>query len=139
MAARYRLGVDIGGTFTDVMVADEAGAVIATLKTPSVPGAPEEAIFTALEELRRNGEGNAWRAGVERLYGDRECRSGLSHEGSQRVLKLRAQDAEIGIGRLRGIQLGFGLLDSFVRGDAGAELYLRQVQRIPIAGDGLVE
>ena len=53
MAARYRLGVDIGGTFTDVMVADEAGAVVATLKTPSVPGAPEEAIFTALEELRR--------------------------------------------------------------------------------------
>src|SRR5579862_5942807 len=55
MAARYRLGVDIGGTFTDVMVADEAGAVVATLKTPSVPGAPEEAIFTALEDLRRVG------------------------------------------------------------------------------------
>jgi len=49
--ARYRLGVDIGGTFTDVMVADEAGSVAATLKTPSVPGAPEQAIFRALEEL----------------------------------------------------------------------------------------
>jgi N-methylhydantoinase A len=54
-AGRYRLGVDIGGTFTDVMVADDAGSVIATLKTPSVPGAPEEAIFTALDELRRSG------------------------------------------------------------------------------------
>ena len=27
MVGRYRLGVDIGGTFTDVMVADEAGTV----------------------------------------------------------------------------------------------------------------
>src|SRR5579864_8827606 len=52
MVGRYRLGVDIGGTFTDVMVADEAGTVAATLKTPSIPGAPEEAIFNALEDLR---------------------------------------------------------------------------------------
>ena len=55
MVGRYRLGVDIGGTFTDVMVADDAGAVAAILKTPSVPGAPEEAIFNALEELRGAG------------------------------------------------------------------------------------
>ena len=56
MVGRYRLGVDIGGTFTDVMVADDAGAVAAILKTPSVPGAPEEAIFNALDELRGAGE-----------------------------------------------------------------------------------
>ena len=53
MAGSFRLGVDIGGTFTDVMVADDAGTVTATLKTPSVPGAPEEAIFNALDDLRR--------------------------------------------------------------------------------------
>lgn len=55
MAARYRLGVDIGGTFTDVMVADETGSVVATLKTPSVPSAPEAAVFQALSELAAAG------------------------------------------------------------------------------------
>ena len=55
MAGGYRLGVDIGGTFTDAMVADEAGAVVATLKTPSVPGEPEEAIFTVLRDLGNAG------------------------------------------------------------------------------------
>jgi N-methylhydantoinase A len=52
MTGRYRLGVDIGGTFTDVMVADEAGFVVTTLKTPSVPLAPEQAIFNAIDELK---------------------------------------------------------------------------------------
>lgn len=52
MAGNYRLGIDIGGTFTDAMVADEGGAVIATLKTPSVPSAPEQAILNALRELK---------------------------------------------------------------------------------------
>lgn len=52
MPGGYRLGVDIGGTFTDVMVADEAGFVVTTLKTPSVPLAPEQAIFNAIEELK---------------------------------------------------------------------------------------
>ncbi|HVI85551.1 MAG TPA: hydantoinase/oxoprolinase family protein, partial [bacterium] len=52
MAGRFRLGVDIGGTFTDVIVADEAGFVATTLKTPSVPRAPEQAIFNAIDELK---------------------------------------------------------------------------------------
>lgn len=55
MTARYRLGVDIGGTFTDVMVADESGTVVATLKTPSVPASPEAAVFQALEDLAGAG------------------------------------------------------------------------------------
>lgn len=50
----YRLGIDIGGTFTDVMVADAQGRVMASLKTPSVPDAPEQAIFHALEQLQEN-------------------------------------------------------------------------------------
>lgn len=59
MAGGYRLGVDIGGTFTDVMVADSAGSVVATMKTPSVPAAPEQAVFTALDGLREAGVATA--------------------------------------------------------------------------------
>jgi N-methylhydantoinase A len=49
----YRLGIDIGGTFTDAMVADADGRVVASLKTPSIPNAPEQAIFNALEQLQQ--------------------------------------------------------------------------------------
>jgi len=45
-----RIGVDIGGTFTDFIVAEETGA-LRVHKTPSTPAAPERAIMTGLEEL----------------------------------------------------------------------------------------
>ncbi|MEC0235985.1 hydantoinase/oxoprolinase family protein [Paenibacillus kribbensis] len=52
MTVTYRLGIDIGGTFTDVMLTDNNGRVAATLKTPSVPSAPEQAILNAIEQLK---------------------------------------------------------------------------------------
>jgi N-methylhydantoinase A len=45
-----RLGIDIGGTFTDFIALDGSGAV-GVHKTPSTPRAPEEAVFTGLGEL----------------------------------------------------------------------------------------
>ncbi len=51
----YRLGIDIGGTFTDVMLVDEHTGVVAILKTPSVPAAPEQAVFDAIDVLARRG------------------------------------------------------------------------------------
>lgn len=55
MTQKYRLGIDIGGTFTDVMLTGRSGEVAAALKTPSVPSAPEQAIFNALRQLKDNG------------------------------------------------------------------------------------
>ena len=49
------IGIDIGGTFTDVIVTDASGGIAATLKTPSVPQAPEQAIFNAITELTQAG------------------------------------------------------------------------------------
>ena len=45
-----RIGVDIGGTFTDFIVIDEDNR-LRVYKTPSTPKAPERAIFTGIEEL----------------------------------------------------------------------------------------
>ena len=47
----YRIGIDIGGTFTDFSLLDEASGRIRVLKTPSEPGSPEKAVF----DLRRRG------------------------------------------------------------------------------------
>ena len=49
MTPGLSIGIDIGGTFTDVIVADASGGIAATLKTPSIPQAPEQAIFNAIE------------------------------------------------------------------------------------------
>lgn len=55
MEINYRLGIDIGGTFTDAIVTDGHGQVVAALKTPSVADAPEQAIFHTLEQLQSKG------------------------------------------------------------------------------------
>ena len=55
------------------------------------------------------------------------------------MLELRAQDAQVGVLRLRRFELRFGLRHGFIRSDAGAELNLRQVQRIPVGRDRGIE
>ena len=50
--ARYRLGVDIGGTFTDVLLFNETTGALTSLKVPSNRQEPEEAIVIGLETLR---------------------------------------------------------------------------------------
>ena len=47
-----RLGIDIGGTFTDFILATEAGG-LKVWKTPSTPAAPEQAIFDGVRDLAR--------------------------------------------------------------------------------------
>jgi N-methylhydantoinase A len=48
---RYDIGVDIGGTFTDIVCHQDGG--IRTLKIPTSRGDPSEAVLAALTQLRR--------------------------------------------------------------------------------------
>lgn len=48
----YRLGIDIGGTFTDLALVDEATGRMISFKTPSVPHDPAQAILNGVIELR---------------------------------------------------------------------------------------
>jgi N-methylhydantoinase A len=45
---QLRIGVDVGGTFTDLVVSDEAGH-LSTFKAPSTPEDPSRGVFDALE------------------------------------------------------------------------------------------
>ncbi|ASV88173.1 hydantoinase/oxoprolinase N-terminal region family protein (plasmid) [Ochrobactrum quorumnocens] len=47
LIAPYRVGVDIGGTFTDLVMVDSRGAVRA-FKAPSVPSNPTEGVLAAI-------------------------------------------------------------------------------------------
>jgi N-methylhydantoinase A len=51
MAARYRLGVDIGGTFTDLLLMDEAAGRLHAIKVASTAAHPENAILTGIASL----------------------------------------------------------------------------------------
>ena len=52
-AARYWLGIDIGGTFTDFALFDTSSGGAIGLKVPSTPPAFAEAVRTGLEQLAR--------------------------------------------------------------------------------------
>jgi N-methylhydantoinase A len=47
-----RVGVDIGGTFTDLLALDEANGAVYALKTSSTADAPDEAIVNGLVAMR---------------------------------------------------------------------------------------
>ncbi len=49
----YRIGVDIGGTFTDFCVFDEASSSLHTLKVLSRPDAPGAEVLLGLDEIER--------------------------------------------------------------------------------------
>src|SRR5262245_26744225 len=46
-----RIGIDTGGTFTDVVAVDEDSGEIVTTKTPSTPGDPAEGFMTGIGRL----------------------------------------------------------------------------------------
>src|SRR5258707_2664876 len=45
-----RIGIDIGGTFTDLQILDEASGALHSLKTPTTPDDPSIGLMTAIVE-----------------------------------------------------------------------------------------
>lgn len=56
MLHRYRLGVDVGGTFTDFALADTSTAQFMILKVPTTPQHPSSAILNGVGELTAAGK-----------------------------------------------------------------------------------
>jgi N-methylhydantoinase A len=50
-AARLRIGIDTGGTFTDVVAFDEAAGTLTVTKTPSTPGDPARGFIAGLAKV----------------------------------------------------------------------------------------
>jgi N-methylhydantoinase A len=51
----FRIGIDIGGTFSDFVILDEGTGEIRTLKVPSTPADPSQAVVNGLSELVASG------------------------------------------------------------------------------------
>src|SRR5689334_23794800 len=56
MARRIRIGIDTGGTFTDVVAFDEDTGDLVTTKTPSTPANPADGFITGVEKVLRSEE-----------------------------------------------------------------------------------
>jgi N-methylhydantoinase A len=48
-----RIGVDIGGTFTDLQILDEASGTLHSLKTPTTPDDPSIGLLTGIQEAAK--------------------------------------------------------------------------------------
>ncbi len=51
MTQGIRIGIDTGGTFTDVVALDEATGKLVTTKTPSTPGNPADGFLAGIEKV----------------------------------------------------------------------------------------
>jgi len=50
LASRYRLGIDVGGTFTDLTLVSESDGALTTWKVPSTPSDPSEGMLVGITE-----------------------------------------------------------------------------------------
>ena len=83
-----RLGVDVGGTFTDIVCFDEDTGALTLLKVPSTPQEPDRAVVHATQrifrfvvvEFRDCANGSPTRGGVAILawYGEGTVRTSSS-------------------------------------------------------------
>ena len=105
---RIRVGIDTGGTFTDVVAVDEDTGELATTKTPSTPHDPAVGFMTGIDKvLGRLGLGPESLAGVSHgttvatnrlLEGKVESLGFVTTEGYAHVLEIARQSVPDGYG-----------------------------------------
>ncbi len=105
---RVRIGIDTGGTFTDVVAVDEATGRTTTTKTPSTPADPAEGFLTGVHKVldRLGLDGSAVTAvshgttvATNQLLEGRLDRIGfITTEGYESVLEIARQSVPDGYG-----------------------------------------
>jgi N-methylhydantoinase A len=108
VSRRIRIGVDTGGTFTDVVAVDEITGTITTTKTPSTPADPAEGFLTGIDKvLSRLGlDGRALSAVIHGttvatntlLQGNVKDLGFVTTEGYEHMLEIARQSVPAGYG-----------------------------------------
>src|SRR4051794_23100040 len=105
---RVRIGIDTGGTFTDVVAVDEATGRTTTTKTPSTPADPAEGFLTGVRKvlgmLRLDGSAvtavshGTTVATNQLLEGELDRIGFITTEGYESVLEIARQSVPDGYG-----------------------------------------
>jgi N-methylhydantoinase A len=105
---RVRIGIDTGGTFTDVVAVDEDTGTVTSTKTPSTPADPAEGFLTGVQKVlgRLGLDGDAVTAvshgttvATNQLLEGRLDRLGfITTEGYESVLEIARQSVPDGYG-----------------------------------------
>ena len=104
-----RIGIDTGGTFTDVVAFDEATGELVTTKTPSTPGDPADGFMAGIEKVlgligrRRYGDIAAVCHGTtvatnQLLEGKVDALGFVTTEGYEAMLEIARQSVPDGYG-----------------------------------------
>ena len=107
-ARRIRIGIDTGGTFTDVVAVDEDTGELVTTKTPSTPADPAEGFITGIHKvLELLGVGGEAVSAVSHgttvatnklLEGKVENLGFITNEGYEHILEIARQSVPDGYG-----------------------------------------
>ncbi len=108
MARRIRIGIDTGGTFTDVVALDEESGQVVTTKTPSTPANPADGFLAGIEKVLAvlDAEGDAIGAvshgttvATNQLLEGKVDRLGfVTTEGYEAMLEIARQSVPDGYG-----------------------------------------
>ncbi|MEE2968849.1 MAG: hydantoinase/oxoprolinase family protein [Pseudomonadota bacterium] len=132
---RYIIGVDVGGTFTDILCLDAETQELLSAKVPSMPGSQWRGVLSALEELGIDGRDiRAFVHGTTIA-----TNSLLERKGAKTALVTTEGFRDtLEIGRTR--RLIGGLFDiKFTRPEplVGRDLRLEVPERVDAAGDNI--
>ena len=105
---QIRVGIDTGGTFTDIVAVDESSGEVVAVKTPSTPADPAEGFLTGIRMvLKRMGAGPADLATVSHgttvatnqlLEGDIGGIGFITTDGFEHLLEIARQSVPDGYG-----------------------------------------
>ena len=111
----YRLGVDVGGTFTDVLLIDEASGVFHTVKVPSTPQDSSQGVLQGIEQVCAQA-GIALDAVAQVMHGTTVATNTV----------LTGSGARVGLVTTRGFAQVLQIARSFVPGGLGGWVIYQQ-------------